>query len=360
MRVTINGAFFSMGMQGIVRYARELTVALDDVIDDSDDVEIAIDKDATDVPDFNRIRVRQVGGLRGKTWEQIDLAAYMACHPERMLLNLCNVAPLLARPGITAIHDVMYRTCPESYTSLRSRISRMWHCVLYEVLTRREHDILTVSKYSKEEICRLYPHAVGKVHVVPNAWQHVKRYSEATDWQERYPFLKPGEFFFSLATQARHKNGAWVHQVARRNPTCSFAIAGGSYDVSVRDVPANVHMLGFISDADVCALIKNCRAFLYPSLYEGFGLPPLEALALGAQVISSNATSLPEVLVDAVHYIDPTDYDIDLDEVLRQKVGPAHDALERFSWEDSARILDGVLARGVGTENDMRIVGETA
>ncbi len=339
MRATINGLYLSMDMQGIVRYARELVNALDGVLDETDEVEIAIAKDAHDVPNFERIRVRQIGCLTGKAWEQVDLAAYMLVHPDRVLLNLCNVAPLLSRPGVTAIHDIMYRTCPESYTTLRSRVSRAWHCALYELLTWREAQILTVSEYSRKEICRWYPRADGKVCVVPNAWQHVRRYTEAPDWEQRYPQLESGTYYFSLATRARHKNGQWVREVAKRNPDLSFAIAGGSYDVDEADVPSNVHLLGFVSDEDACALIRHCRAFLYPSLYEGFGLPPLEALALGAQVISSDATSLPEVLGSSVHYIDPYDYDVDLEAVMKREVSPAHEALDRFSWEGSARKL---------------------
>lgn len=343
MRVTINGAFLSWGMQGIVRYARELVGALDDVLDEGDDVELAVDGEAHDVPEYARISVRRVGRLTGIAWEQIDLAAYMLAHSDRMLLNLCNVAPIVARPGMTTIHDVMYRTCPESYTTMRSRVSRAWHCAMYELLTRRERTILTVSEFSKGELERIYPRVKGKVCVVPNAWQHVQAYSEAKDWQQRYPYLVSGDFFFSMATRARHKNGRWVFEVARKNPQLTFAVAGGSYDAGEQDVPSNVHLLGFVSDEDACALIRHCRAFLYPSLYEGFGLPPLEALALGAQVVSSNATSLPEVLGNAVHYIDPTVFDVDLNVILSQEVGPARDALGRYSWEKSSRMLQGAL-----------------
>ena len=339
MRVTINGAFFAMGMQGVVRYATELVRALDAVLDQGDDVQVALPRDAHDLPDFHAIQPRRIGRLTGMAWEQVDLAAHMLAHPDRVLLNLCNVAPLIARPGVTTIHDVMYRTCPQSYTTPRSRVSRAWHCLLYELLTRRERQILTVSEYSKAEIARLYPHARGKLCVVPNAWQHVRAYEEAPDWQGRYPYLEPGAFYFSMATRAYHKNGRWVFEVAKRNPESVFAIAGGSYDADEQGMPPNVRLLGFVSDADACALIRHCRAFLYPSLYEGFGLPPLEALALGAQVVSSDAASLPEVLGDAVHYIDPNDYDVDLERILAQAVAPAQGTLDRFSWEGSARML---------------------
>ncbi len=110
------------------------------------------------------------------------------------------------------------------------------------------------------------------------------------------------------------------------------------------DLPQNVILLGFISDEDACALMKNCRAFVFPSLYEGFGLPPLEALALGAQVISSNAASLPEVLGKSVHYIDPHTSGTDLDKLLNEPVEDAEKTLDRFSWDKSAeKLLEIIL-----------------
>ena len=98
-------------------------------------------------------------------------------------------------------------------------------------------------------------------------------------------------------------------------------------------------MLGFISDEDACALIKNCRTFIHPSLYEGFGIPPLEALALGVDVICSNSTAMPEVLGKSVHYINSLDWNVNLEELLMQPVEHRERVLERFSWKKSAEVL---------------------
>ncbi|MEE1158263.1 MAG: hypothetical protein UHS51_02470, partial [Atopobiaceae bacterium] len=264
LTVAINGKFLSDRMQGIVRYARELVVALDDVLGESDRVVLVVPPDAQDVPAFSHIEVVQWGRLKGIAWEQLDFARYLRKHKGFLSLNLCNVAPIVAPAGVTTIHDVMYRTCPAFYTSPRNKISRLWHCAQYRFLAWHELMLLTVSAYSKTEIERCYPHSRGKVRVVPNGWQHVCSYVEATDWQERYPELIPGEYLFSMATLARNKNVRWIYEVARRNPDAVFAIAGMRYETDDVSRPSNVRLLGFVSDEDACALIRNCKAFLYP------------------------------------------------------------------------------------------------
>lgn len=348
LKVTINGKFLADGMQGIVRYARELVCALDEVIDDGDDVVLVVPPDAADIPELRRISVTRFGSLAGIPWEQFDLPRYQLLHPRRTLLNLCNVAPILSGPGITAIHDVMYKACPEYYVTPRNRLSRAWHCLQYSFLTMRERAILTVSEFSRSEIERYYPRARGKVHVVADAWQHVLRIVPSNDWRERYPNLEPGEYLFSMATLSRNKNGAWIYEVARRNPQLTFAMAGRRYESDEVERPSNVHLLGYVSDEDACALMQNCRAFLFPSLYEGFGIPPLEALALGAQVIASNSTSLPEVLGESAHFVDPCDPEVSLEELLAQPVAEPQAALGSFAWESSAQDLRWVLALGQG------------
>lgn len=292
----VNGKFTVDRMQGIVRYAWEIVKALDGLLDDDLAITLLVPPNAKDVPLFQHIRVDSYGTHTGIQWEQTDLRKYLKTHPDSMCLNLCNVCPLFVQPGITTIHDIMYKVNPSHYKTLRNRVSRYWHMLQYSYIMKHESIILTTSLFTQREIERNYPKAQGKIQVVPASWQHVKSFRPNCHWRERYPFLVPGKFFFSLATRAKNKNGKWIIENARRYPQNVYAIAGKYYEDDTTDIPANVHLLGFISDDDACALMQNCRAFLFPSLYEGFGIPPLEALALGAKVISSDAASLPEVL----------------------------------------------------------------
>lgn len=337
--IIINGRFMENRMQGLVRYARELLSAMDPLIDDTTKVTLLVPPTAHDVPEYSNIQVVSAGSRGGIAWEQTTLRKYVRQHRDSLCLSLCNITPLFVQPGITAILDIMYKVNPSHYTTLRNRMSRLWHCLQYSYITGHEKKIITISDFCKNEIERVYPRAKGKITVIPCAWQHVLGFKESTDWQDRYPFLEEKRFFFSLATLSKNKNGRWIIETAKNNPDEIFAIAGKHYETEYTEIPDNVHMLGYISDEDACALMKHCKAFIFPSLYEGFGLPPIEALALGADVISSDTTSLPEVLADSVHYIDPRDTDVDLGALMSEETGDREHALGQFSWERSAAKL---------------------
>ena len=342
-KYVINGKFLADRMQGIVRYACEITKSLDKCLDGDIEVTLLAPVNANDIPDLKNIKVETIGKHTGMVWEQTDLRKYLKKHKDVTCINFCNICPLFVQPGITTVHDIMYKVNPQDYKTFRNRLSRYWHMFQYWYATGHEKAITTVSNFSKGEIEKYYPRAKGKITVIPNGWQHVLEYKESPDWQERYPFLTPKEFFFSLSTLSRNKNGKWIIENAKYNPDCVYAIAGKYYETDKFEIPENVHMLGFIPDEDACALIKNCRAFIHPSLYEGFGLPPLEALALGAEVIASNVTSLPEVLGDSVHYIEPSKVKVDLQDILERPVLNSNAVLDKFNFAQSAKMLKELL-----------------
>ena len=343
--IYINGRFMEDRMHGLVRYSRELLSAMDDYIADDSEFILLIPPTSHDVPNYKKIKVKQIGKKGGIFWEQTSLRKYIKREKKSFCLNLSNVAPLFIQPGVTAILDIMYKVNPSHYTKIRNRISRIWHCLQYSYLTRHEKRIITISEFCKKEIEKNYPKSIGKIEVIPCAWQHVRYFKESIDWKKRYPFLKEKEYFFSLATLSKNKNGKWIIEVAKRNPDSIFAVGGKYYETEYSEIPSNVHMLGYISDEDVCSLMKHCKAFIFPSLYEGFGLPPLEALALGTEVIASNRASLPEVLGKSVHYINPLKYDINIERLLEQKVDNKEKCLMRYSWNNSAIALLKVLNR---------------
>ena len=154
------------------------------------------------------------------------------------------------------------------------------------------------------------------------------------------PHLAKGEYFYTLTSANKNKNAEWVLRAARLNPDRQFVISGKGLEgiADFKEYP-NVIYTGFASDRTAKALMKHCKAFLFPSYYEGFGIPPLEALSTGAQIIVSERASLPEIFGNAAHYINPDNPNVDLEKLLKENVGKPESVLTGYSWKNAAEKL---------------------
>lgn len=335
-KIIVNGRFLLHGVTGVERYARELLAELDHLARPGE-IEMAVPPETETIPKYENIRVLRVGKLHNRLWEHLSFPLYVS-RRNGISLNLCNVAPLPS-PGIVCIHDVKIKACPQYF----SRSFLLWYNLLFLNETKRAEKILTVSDFSAKELAGYYNLRGDRIRVIPDAWQHFERIAFDEAALEKYN-LKRGEFFFSVCSLEPNKNFRWLADAAVRNPDAVFAVAGSVNpqvfsDALGFDLPPNMRLLGYVSDGEARTLMRDCRAFLFPSFYEGFGLPPLEALSVGAAVVSSNTSSLPEVLQDSVHYIDPLNSDVDLGVLLAEPVGDRDRVLSRYSWKKSAEKL---------------------
>jgi glycosyltransferase involved in cell wall biosynthesis len=218
--------------------------------------------------------------------------------------------------------------------------------------------IVSISEYSRKKFLEIFPHFPDKrIRVVPLG----SRFSPEKTGNGRGQVLerlRAGEFWLAVGTLEPRKNlrrllRAFSGYVRQSNSPRPLAIAGGKgwleedlkEFIQALDLSDHVLILGYVSDRELAWLYRNCFCFVYPSLYEGFGLPVLEAMGQSAAVITSNGTSLPEVAGDAAHYIDPFDEhdmagaflklasDGGYRQALREK---AVIQAEKFSWEKSA------------------------
>ena len=204
--------------------------------------------------------------------------------------------------------------------------------------------VLTDSDFQKHLICEYFGWHDEKVVTIYPGWEHLQNVVADERIFERYPQLKEHKFYYSLGSLAPHKNFRWVLEVAKRNPDQLFVIAGGKElsvwkdEVEDRSFP-NVLFPGRVTDGESKALMQHCKAFLFPSKFEGFGIPPLEALACGARVACSDAACLPEVYGDSVRYFGADDYDVDLEDLLKGPVAPPDKVLAKCSWDSAAEKL---------------------
>lgn len=339
--IVINGQFTARRMTGQERFAFEIVKELDSLVKKGE-YELVVPQNAINVPCLVNIKVIHLGWIKGVLWEQICLAYYLL-KEKKTSLNLCTNMALLA-PGYICIHDISYKVNPHFFTTIYSRISAIWHKIQYNFAWRFSPLIFTVSKFSKEQIVNVYGVSPFKIIVIGNGWQHFDEVIEDNTIIEKYPQLKGRDYFFSLGSLSANKNIKWIIEVATRYPNYYFVITGfadiKAFRVDLSDAKySNIIFTGYLSDGEIKYLMKNCKAFIFPSFFEGFGIPPLEAISVGAKVIISNTSCLPEIFEDSVYYIDPNNTNVDLEALLNVSVRGGHDILEKYSYKKFAEVI---------------------
>jgi len=305
--IALNGRFLAQGLTGVQRYAAEITRALDQLAGEGRAplVRLLAPPRAA-APWLANIPVVTVGERSGQGWEQVDLprAARGAT-----LVSLGNTGPVLAgKCQAVVIHDAGAFDTPESY----SFAFRSWYRLLQRALVRRGARIVTVSAFSRGRIAAHLPVAEAAIAVTLEGGEHILREPADASVLERNG-LVPGRFALAVGTRAAHKNlaalGAASALLAARG--LRLAAAGAADPAVFRPAegaagPGAV-ALGRVSDRELRALYEAALCLVFPSRYEGFGLPPVEAMAAGCPVIAARAGAVPEVCGEAALWFDPAE-----------------------------------------------------
>tara|TARA_R110002167_G_scaffold217236_1_gene422008 strand:- start:762 stop:1730 length:969 start_codon:yes stop_codon:yes gene_type:complete len=236
-------------------------------------------------------------GIMGHLWEQICLGLMVS--PKELLLSPANTGPLFLKNQILVVHDVATLVHPEWFTGLFS----LWYRWLLPKLIKRVQRIVTVSEFSKGEICRTVGVSPAKISVIHNGVDVTSlRFTYDSEVGKVMKDLLDKKYLLFVGSLEPRKNltrllEAW----GRVNfEDISLFVCGGSVGrVFSEDQlcfsQKNVEFLGRVSDVDLAHLIGSACGFVYPSLYEGFGLPPLEALITGCPVLVSDIPVMKEL-----------------------------------------------------------------
>lgn len=339
----INGKFLSQNITGVQRYALEIITELDKIVPKGKFC-LVCPKNARDIK-LKNINIIKKGWVKGILWEQL-VFPIMVRKNRGVSVNLCNVVPLFA-PDVVCIFDTKINSNPEFF----SKLFVFWYRLQFSISTKFAKAIFTDSYSAKNDILKYYKNTVEKKIIVTYpGWQHFERIKYDNTVVERLG-LKKGHYYFAMSSLEPNKNIKWILNVAKKNKSDTFVIAGlsnskvfsnQSYDCHLN----NVKFVGRISDQEAKSLMLNSKAFLFPSICEGFGIPTIEAISAGAKtLIVSDIPVMHEVLGDQAHYINPYSYEYVFDYSV--SVTKPLTILEKYSWEKSAKCfyetLEGVF-----------------
>jgi glycosyltransferase involved in cell wall biosynthesis len=264
----------------------------------------------------------------GHVWEQARLPFTRA----ELIYSPANLAPLASRRNVVVIHDVAALRHPEWY----SRTYVAWQRALLPAIARRARLVITVSEFSRREI----EEVLGvEATVVPNGVD--ERFQPAAD---------KGDYALVVGTRIARKNlPALTATAAALRELGIELVAAGSGRGYMRSDATEIRQLGYVPDDELPGLYARARLLLMPSLYEGFGLPCIEAMASGTPVVAANRGALPETCGDAALVVEPDDFEeaavraVTTDRDRLVEAGLARAA--RFTWERAARATDQAIGR---------------
>ena len=282
-----------------------------------------------------------------------------------LLHSLASTAPLRGRfCRVVTVHDLIYARFPEAHAGIRDKGMK----VLVPRAVRRSQRVIVDSQSTRNDVLGLGGISAGRIDVVPLGLGTVRREAPLPGREVRARFdLGEREVVLSLSAKRPHKNllaliGALARLASERRPVLVLPGYPTAHEQELRGrsrslgIGADVRFPGWVSAAELEGLWEVARAFVFPSLYEGFGLPVLEAMARGVPVACSNASSLPEVAGDAALLFDPRDELAIATAIDRLLTDPDEAARRRalgrqrarlFTWERTARATLESYARAL-------------
>ncbi|MDR2056696.1 MAG: glycosyltransferase family 4 protein [Dysgonamonadaceae bacterium] len=348
--IYINGRFLTHHIAGIPRFSYEMCRAMS-----RSGMAITVvapfDTPRKDYP----FPVEYYGKRKSHLWEQVDLYCFMKRKNGALLISFSGLGPVLYKNHLPTIHDLSFWRYPEWFSFSYTLVYK----ILTPILARKAVSVLTVSQFSKNEIVDLLKIKEDKVAVIPDAVppELCPKQNETDrnnpEWKERYVLM--------VSARDRRKNFSRTVEafLSLNLENIKLYIVGDSGTVFKEKGMIDFHhpsikLLGRVSDEDLSFYYRRAVFFAYPSMYEGFGLPPIEAMAQGCPVLASDIEPLREVCGEAAYYCNPKDTSsiaegmktLLTDNALRQHLIKAgYRQIKNYDWELSTQKIQTLLAK---------------
>jgi glycosyltransferase involved in cell wall biosynthesis len=337
-------------MTGVQRYASEICLALKKL---HKNLVILAPNSAQSNPLSAIFKPTYIGSHSGVLWEQIELPRHLKKLGSPLLINLCNIAPIVYSNQCITLHDLAFMRNPRWF----SKKFQLAYRTLIPRLAKRSKHIFTVSEFSKKEIVSLLGTPVSKITVATNA---CSLSSKSPGCQLKLFEFQKSPYLLSISSLNPRKNLLLLlRSYARISSKISLPLVivgetssayGHSNELISLINKLNVIHLQRVSDLELSSLYHHAKLFIYPSLYEGFGLPPLEAISHSCQPLLSDILPHREVCGSCALYFDPHKEE-SLSKAIIEGIKTHLDSnlrnscIRKYSWKKSAeQILQTVLS----------------
>jgi len=297
-----------------------------------------------------RLNAKIIGLNRGAIWEQIDLRVFLFLNHKPVLLNFCNSGVLFYKNQIVTVHDMSYKINPRWF----SRQFYLWYNFLIPNLVKKSFRVITVSNSSKNDIISKLNTPPDKINVVYN--------SSYINTNNNFEAIVNGAYILTVSSLEPRKNlNNLIRAFNRIGDKTKLVIVGLQNSNFRRGLDLgllgeNIEVKGYQTDKELAELMYGAEAFVSVSLYEGFGLPAIEAMGFGCPVIVSDIAAHREICADAAVYADPGNVEDIKKKIisvlenrdLKNKLKLAGKKnIERFDWLKSAenvlKCLDEII-----------------
>jgi len=349
--LSLNARFLTQPQTGTQRYSLELLNALDDLLSPGQAVAYCPPTSRSMV-DWKNIQLKESGWFKGNLWEQFDLPKL--CRGTT-LFSPSNIGSFFKKNQVVTIHDTSVLAYPEAYTWT----FRLKYQNIYRRMAGIAIHIITVSEFSKSEIQHRLKLAPERISVTYEGREHFERSTANLQIMERLALgMKP--FFLVVGSNSPHKNLRLVLEAntLMDQDRYEVVLVGGDFSRVFKSThlnfASNIKKAGYLLDEEIKALYCNATGLIFPSLYEGFGLPLVEAMTCACPVICSDIPSSREVCGEAALFFDakqPKDLANKLEMILdnptlvRELKDRGAIRSRLFSWKNTAQETKQILER---------------
>lgn len=343
-RFIVDGARLCNPMDGMLRVEIEILKYLDEKVQPGKVLLVVKDKAFV----MNRLGLKNIKCVErrypSRGWELINVDLF-ALVSNRIPVCFNNRAGYLKK-GIFLLHDIIPLTYYGKETSYKNSICNDKYLKNLNRMKKKAYPLVTISEFCRDEYVKYLGIDINRIIIAKNGWDHVKDIEPDFTVFDKLQTIQKGEYYFSLGSVSPHKNFKFIYEVAKRNPNAMFVVTGAmnhGFDVNNIENTSNLIYTGRLSDQEIRALMMHCKAFIFPSFVEGFGLPPLEALSYGAKVCVSDIPVMREIFKKSVHYFDPNNYELDIEKLLKESIEEPERILSEYTWENNAKIWSKIL-----------------